>query len=179
MNRDNCVPMLKNSGLLFKVMCILTIALIALSFSNKSKAESLDKQLACLAQNVYWEAATEPFEGKIAVAQVTLNRVRSGRFPNSICGVVQQKTTVLDKIVCQFSWFCEPRRKPIVGPLYEESMDVARMVLQEGYELDHMKDAMYFHAVHVNPRWNKQRVGRIGRHIFYRDKTKVVKGEEI
>lgn len=177
MNRDNCHPMLKNSGLLFKVLCILSFALLA--YSGSTKAESLDKQLACLAQNVYWEAATEPTEGKIAVAQVTLNRVRSGKFPNSICGVVQQRTTVLDKIVCQFSWFCERRRKPVVGPLYEESMEVARMVLHDGYELDHMKDALYFHAAHVNPRWNKQRVGRIGQHIFYKDRVKVVKGDEI
>lgn len=179
MNRDNYIPMLNSSGLLFKVMCIAVLMVLALKHSSLSRAESLDKQLACLAQNVYWEAASEPIEGKIAVAQVTLNRVRSGKYPNSICGVVQQKTVVFDKFVCQFSWFCKSRRGPAIGPLYEESLDVARKVLHEGYELDHMKDAMYFHAVHVSPRWNKQRVGRIGRHIFYRDKDVSIKDEGI
>ena len=62
------------------------------------------KQLDCLTRNIYWEAATEPFEGKVAVAQVTINRVETGRFAPDICGVVYQKNIVYDKVICQFSW---------------------------------------------------------------------------
>ena len=65
------------------------------------------KQLDCLTRNIYWEAATEPFEGKVAVAQVTINRVETGRFAPDICGVVYQKNVIYDKVVCQFSWFCD------------------------------------------------------------------------
>ena len=54
------------------------------------------KQLDCLTKNIYWEAATEPFEGKVAVAQVTMNRVDSGRFGNDVCGVVYQKTNYFE-----------------------------------------------------------------------------------
>jgi hypothetical protein len=60
------------------------------------------RQLDCLTRNIYWESATEPFEGKVAVAQVTINRVESGRFAPDICGVVYQKNMVYDKVICQF-----------------------------------------------------------------------------
>lgn len=65
------------------------------------------KQLECLARNIYWEAASEPFEGKVGVAQVTLNRVEDGRFGKGVCGVVYQKNVVYEKVVCQFSWYCD------------------------------------------------------------------------
>jgi spore germination cell wall hydrolase CwlJ-like protein len=61
------------------------------------------KQLDCLTRNIYWEAASEPFEGKVAVAQVTLNRVEDGRFANTVCGVVYQKNVFYERVVCQFS----------------------------------------------------------------------------
>lgn len=128
------------------------------------------RQVECLARNVYWEAASEPFEGKVAVAQVTLNRVNDGRFPNDVCGVVYQKNVVYDRVVCQFSWFCERNhlsRNP--NPKgFEESEAVAKKVLLEGYRLDSMKSALYYHADYVNPKWyNKKKIGKIGRHIFY------------
>lgn len=130
------------------------------------------KQVQCLAHNIYWEAAMEPFEGKVAVAQVTINRVNDGRFKEDICGVVYQKNIVYDKVVCQFSWFCEPNhliRSPSPKH-FEESEAVAKKVLLEGYRLDGFKDALYYHADYVNPKWNKEKVGKIGRHIFYREK---------
>ena len=71
--------------------------------SHVSAAERL-RQLNCLTQNIYWEAASEPFEGKVAVAQVTLNRVESGKFANTVCGVVYQKNVFYERVVCQFSW---------------------------------------------------------------------------
>jgi spore germination cell wall hydrolase CwlJ-like protein len=74
------------------------------------------KQLDCLTRNIYWESATEPFEGKVAVAQVTINRVESGKFAPDICGVVYQKNVVYDKVICQFSWFCDGSSK--VRPIY-------------------------------------------------------------
>ena len=64
------------------------------------------KQLDCLTKNIYWEAASEPFEGKVAVAQVTMNRVKNGRFGDGVCGVVYQKNVIYQKVICQFSWAC-------------------------------------------------------------------------
>ena len=128
-----------------------------------------ERQLSCLAQNIYYEAGYEPFEGKVAVAQVTLNRAASGQFPSDICAVVYQKTKIYEKVICQFSWYCEQpgRMRPINSVAFTESMAVAKKVLLEGFKLDGVKNALYYHADYVNPGWGKERVTKIGRHIFY------------
>lgn len=129
-----------------------------------------ERQIQCLAQNIYWESATEPFEGKVAVAQVTLNRAASGKFPNDICQVVYQKNVIYDKVICQFSWYCENnfKIKPVYQARYEESEAVAKKVLLEGFRLDGLQEAMYYHADYVNPKWKKEKLITIGRHIFYK-----------
>lgn len=130
------------------------------------------KQLDCLTRNIYWESATEPFEGKVAVAQVTINRVASGKFAPDICGVVYQKNIVYDKVICQFSWFCDGSSKirPIYPAHWKESEEVAKKVLLEGFRLPSLKNALYFHADYVKPQWGKPQVAKFGRHIFYADK---------
>lgn len=131
-----------------------------------------EKQLACLAKNIYFEAATEPFEGKVAVAQVTINRANSGKFPDDICDVVFQKTKNVDKIVCQFSWYCERGPKVVKSqPHYKESEEVAKKVLLENFRLPSLHGAMYYHADYVSPNWNLPKITKIGRHIFYGERT--------
>ena len=133
-------------------------------------AQLRQKQLDCLARNIYHEAGSEPFEGKVAVAQVTLNRAESGQFPSDICQVVYQKNVVYEKVLCQFSWYCDSAslKKPMNGPIYYESMEVAKKVLLEGFRLPSMKDALYFHGDYINPGWKRERVAKVGRHIFYK-----------
>lgn len=133
-------------------------------------AQVRERQLACLAKNIYYEAGYEPFEGKVAVAQVTLNRAASGQFPSDICQVIYQKNVVYDKVLCQFSWYCDRGAtvKPINKAVYEESMIVAKKVLMEGFRLPSLEHALYFHADYINPGWKRQRVAQVGRHIFYR-----------
>lgn len=127
------------------------------------------RQLRCLTQNIYWEAASEPFEGKVAVAQVTLNRAASGQFPNDVCAVVYQKNVIYSKVVCQFSWYCDGthRVRPVYQPLYRESEEAAKKVLLENFRLPSLKNAMYYHADYVQPGWGKKPIAKIGRHIFY------------
>jgi spore germination cell wall hydrolase CwlJ-like protein len=129
------------------------------------------KQLDCMTRNIYYEAATEPFEGKVAVAQVTMNRLASGRYPSDVCGVVYQRNVVMQKIVCQFSWTCNgvSSVKPVYSAHYKESEEVAKKVLLEGFRLPSMTQALYYHADYVNPKWGKPQVAKIGRHIFYRE----------
>ena len=130
-----------------------------------------EKELECLAKNIYYEAGTEPFEGKVAVAQVTINRTKSKDFPKDICSVVYERNIVYNKVLCQFSWYCEQQTKvrPIHAATYKESEAVAQKVLLEGFRLDIIKeDTLYYHADYVNPRWKKQRVAKIGKHIFYK-----------
>lgn len=134
-------------------------------------ADVREKQLQCLAVNIYHEAGFEPFEGKAAVAQVTLNRAESGKFPGDICKVVYQKNVVYDKVLCQFSWYCEGKAgiRPKNNVAYEQSMEAAKKVLLEGFRLPSLENAMYYHAEYINPKWNKERVAKIGAHIFYSD----------
>ena len=131
------------------------------------------RQLECLTRNIYYEAGGEPFEGKVAVAQVTINRVEDGRFANSICGVVYQKNVIYERVVCQFSWFCDGSSKvrPIYSAVWRESEEVAKKVLLENFRLPSMKTALYFHNDQVSPKWGKPLISKIGRHYFYGDKT--------
>jgi len=135
------------------------------------------RQLECLTRNIYWEAASEPFEGKVAVAQVTLNRMQSGKFADSVCGVVYQKNVFYEKVVCQFSWYCEGnhKMKPIHKPLWRESEEVAKKVLLEGFRLPGLKHALYYHADYVNPGWQLPKIDQIGRHIFYGERKWISK----
>jgi len=128
-----------------------------------------ERQLGCLAKNIYHEAANEPFESKVGVAQVTLNRVASGQFPDDICRTVYQKNRFYDRIVCQFSWYCQSPAsfKPINQAAYNESMTVAKKVLLEGFRLPSLNKALYYHADSVSPNWNRKRITKLGHHIFY------------
>jgi len=132
-------------------------------------AQEKIKQLDCLTRNIYWEAASEPFEGKVAVAQVTMNRLETGRFGDSICGVIYQKNVIYEKVICQFSWVCETTHKvkPVYQPLWRESELVAKKVLLENFRLPGLENALYYHADYVSPGWKKPRIDKIGRHIFY------------
>lgn len=128
------------------------------------------QQLDCLTANIYHEAGAESYDGKVAVAQVTMNRVNSGDFPDSVCGVVKQKTKIdTGKTVCQFSWVCDHKsmtRK--LTPLWVECYDIAKQVMFEDLKLDKLHDrVMYFHNNHSSPGWGLRRVARIGAHIFY------------
>jgi spore germination cell wall hydrolase CwlJ-like protein len=166
------------------LMCIgltYTVSLLKWTIDNKFDqltpivnsditAQKREQQLACLAKNIYHEAGSEPFEGKVAVAQVTLNRVASGLFPNDVCQVIYQKNIFYEKVVCQFSWYCDRDSsfKPINKKAYEESMTVAKKVLLENFRLPSLTTAMYYHADYINPGWKKERITQVGHHIFYR-----------
>lgn len=134
-------------------------------------AQVRERQLSCLAKNIYHEAGAEPFEGKVAVAQVTLNRANSeGKFPGDVCHVIYQKNLFYDKVLCQFSWVCDRDVlfKPKNPEVYQESLEVAKKVLLEGFRLPSLTEALYFHADYINPGWKRERVAKIGRHIFYK-----------
>ena len=122
-----------------------------------------DKDLLCLSDNIYAEANNQNAEGKIAVAQVTLNRVASGKFGNSVCQIVYAHA--------QFSWTLDipkaMKAKNMVA--YNEAKEVAKKVLMEGFRLPSIKTALYYHADYVNPSWakGKTKLITIGNHIFY------------
>ena len=134
------------------------------------------KQISCLARNVYYEARGESLEGQKAVALVTLNRVENSMFPDTICGVVNERKTVNGRTKCQFSWRCESHTNPKKAVRQShESYQAALTAILEYETLTKTlvtKDTLFFHAKHVRPFWRKvkQRLTRIDNHIFYDQK---------
>lgn len=135
----------------------------ALEYDTHPESQGVDAtaELHCLALNVYHEARSESDEGKFAVAQVTLNRVRSARYPNSVCEVVWQRR--------QFSWTRDSRPdRPHNLEAWNQALWVAT-IIYDFNPLNMVDRATHYHATYVYPFWAKthQRVRRIGRHIFY------------
>ena len=124
------------------------------------------KEIDCLAQNIYREAGIEQHEGMVAVALVTMNRVKTTGFPDTVCKVVSQKT----KGTCQFSWKCIAKLPKIDHDLYTYTRNVAiKVFLNHDIIDDITQGALFYHADYVRPRWKKLEVTtKIGRHIFYK-----------
>ena len=125
-------------------------------------------ELACLALNIYFEARGEPDEGKLAVGHVVMNRVLSGRFPATVCEVVQQGGEVR-RYRCQFTWWCDGRSdKPRSAADWQRSSEVA-LAIYWGQSEDPTDGALWYHADYVSPAWRNDfvRGTKIGRHIFY------------
>jgi len=115
-------------------------------------------ETVCLAKNIYHEARGESLRGKLAVAKVTLNRVASGKFRDTICGVVYQRG--------QFSW-TNSKYKPILDKqAWAESLHLAKLLMLNP-ELS-KTPAMYYHNTKVKPNWRQlERTDKIGNHVFY------------
>ena len=149
---------------------VITVTAVTSAQASEEINASTQRQLTCLAQNIYHEAGSESFNGKVAVAQVTINRANNGNFPSTICEVVHQKTQVADKTICQFSWVCDPLAKGrrVYSKAWKESQEIARKVLLDGLRLESLgSEALYFHNARVRPKWGLARIDRIGGHTFY------------
>lgn len=142
------------------------------TYIHSQSFDLMQKNLECMAINIYREAGYEPIEGRIAVAQVTMNRVAHPDFPDDVCQVVYQRSVIISRVVCQFSWYCDSshRNRPINQKAYDESYEVAKKVMLEGFRLEMLKDALYYHADYVSPNWKLEKIGKIGTHIFYKQK---------
>lgn len=131
--------------------------------------ESMKREQKCLAEAIYFESRSEPEDGQAAVAQVVLNRVKSGLYPTNICGVVYQNRHKYK--ACQFSFACEGRSLAITEPgPWSTAQRVAREVLEgESYNTA-VGASTHYHANYVAPYWSRKlkRTDQIGRHIFYR-----------
>jgi spore germination cell wall hydrolase CwlJ-like protein len=129
------------------------------------------RNLDCLARNVYFEARGEPVAGMHAVAEVTMNRRASRRYPGSVCDVVYQKNwdPLRGRFVGAFSWTEFDALPAPDGEAWEQALEVAEAVYYRRVSPT-LQGALHFHATHIKPEWAKERklVARIGRHLFYR-----------
>ena len=132
-----------------------------------------ERERHCLALAIYHEARNQPLDGRIAVAAVVLNRVRTGAYPNSICAVIFDR--------CQFSWVCDRRKQynpefhanVIERRAWRDSVQLANDIIVNYNRrtfVDITQGATFFHAVYVRPHWRNHKTVtlRIGAHIFYR-----------
>ncbi|MCX7592424.1 MAG: cell wall hydrolase [Fischerella sp.] len=153
------------------------------------------QEIQCLAENIYYEARGESLLGKIAVAQVTINRAYNHRWPSSVCKVVYQEHTVERREaahvfetneqefvlqepaksvrVCQFSWVCDPNRPAILtnSSEWRDSIQIARSLLSIDRSLveDITNGATFFHTKDLGRVWpNLKKVAVIDNHVFYR-----------
>jgi spore germination cell wall hydrolase CwlJ-like protein len=135
-----------------------------LILQSKERMNYTKADLECLTKNIYHEAGVESVEGKFAVAQVTLNRLKTGRWGNTICKVVYAPS--------QFSWtmYKKQRHAQPKGPLWDQSHMVAKSFLEQGYRVPKLEDSTYYHADYVKPYWTPavEKVAQIGQHIFYK-----------
>ena len=121
----------------------------------------LSRELNCLAGAIYFEAKSESLAGQLAVGRVIVARSKSGRFPNSYCGVVYQPS--------QFS-FVRGGGMPGVAKAsrqWKNAVAVAQ-IAHTGTWRSPVEGALYFHAAYVSPGWRLKRVGRVENHVFYR-----------
>lgn len=129
--------------------------------ADYSGAETPDQETECLARAVYWESKGEPFAGQLTVAEVIINRSRSGRFAPTVCGVVRQPS--------QFSFVRRGYipQPPSVSRDWRIAVAIAQIAMQNLAD-GAAPRALFFHARRVNPGWRLTRVATVGNHVFYR-----------
>ena len=139
---------------------------------------NLDNDFHCMASNIYWESRNQSLGGKMAVAQVVLNRVDNKRFPDTICGVVKQTKYYpsggIDLHDCQFSWYCDGLGDdPLQNEkhIYEDVFYLAVNMIEQD-SMDITEGATHYHSDKVYPYWadSLQRMTKIDDHIFYKKK---------
>lgn len=124
-------------------------------------ADAVDGDMKCLAGAVYFESKGESLEGQLAVARVIINRAKSGRFADSLCGVVYQPS--------QFS-FVRGRGMPPIreqSQSWREAVAIAQIAMNDSWN-SRAEGALFFHARRVSPGWGKAKLAMIDNHIFYR-----------
>jgi len=125
------------------------------------------RELECMALNLYWEARGEGREGMLAVGWVVLNRVDSHHFPDTVCAVVFEGG---ERPPCQFSWWCDGRSdRPRDGKSWQASLTVAEQLLSNPPP-DLTDSSLFYHATSIGYPWKRKRVrtAQVGSHIFYR-----------
>ena len=153
----------------------ITLPILLFFVMYAQSVEGKQTEIECLAENIYFEARGESTAGRMAVALVTLNRVKDNRFPNTICGVVKQTKYYpsgrIDLHSCQFSWYCDGKPDTIKDEkCYKDILLIAEVMYTYETE-DFTEGALWYHSPKVKPKWSMvyTKVVRIDNHIFYKD----------
>lgn len=160
----------KKERLIVGSLILVVSVVVGTSAHYTIEFEKKRRDLHCLAINIYHEARGEPEAGQYAVAEVTLNRVRSKHYPNTVCEVVHQKgwDKIRKRYVSHFSWTELDYAINKRSKQWIEATKIAKKVYH-GEAKPKVKGALFYHATYVKPKWaRKKKVkARIGKHIFY------------
>jgi len=131
----------------------------------------LEAAVMCLAMNMYHEARSEGIKGMMAVAEVTMNRVESDKFPDNVCAVVEQNKYKGQLNKCQFSWFCDGKSDKMRNEHWRDVASELAVDYLTGFETDFTQGATFYHASYVSPYWAKHftKTTQIGTHVFYKE----------
>lgn len=136
------------------------------------------EQIECLAKNIYFESRNQPLVGQVAVGLVTINRVKSSRYPNTVCEVVYQAVVyenwkgniVPKRNACQFSWYCDGLPETINDESsWSNAISLARKIINNEI-IDITEGSLFYHSNKVSPNWSKtmRKSVQIEDHIFYK-----------
>jgi hypothetical protein len=155
-------------------MVVVTFAMfIYFSISAHDRSQDVrtrTQALNCLTNNVYHEARGEPIDGQYAVAEVTMNRVASKHYPNTVCEVVHQANfdVIRKRNVSAFSWTELDLTAPVDRKIWNRAWQIAEEVFDDRAH-HRVEGALFYHSKYIRPRWSrrKRHIAKIGRHIFY------------
>ncbi|MCF6232517.1 MAG: cell wall hydrolase [Rhodobacteraceae bacterium] len=140
-----------------------------------------DEQWSCLSEALYFEARGETVKGQFAVAEVIMNRVKSSRFPETLCGVVNQGTASGRKYQCQFTYNCDGYKNVVAErQAFERVSKVARAIIDQAEGTGSLTGgATHYHTTAVRPAWSRtyKQTARIGVHLFYRHNYRTAKND--
>ena len=156
---------------LFLTAFIIVVTTIPIGTFQLVKYKNIQQDIKCLALNIFHEARSESKVGQRAVASVTLNRVASKRYPNTICDVVYEKRwdRIRKRYVGAFSWTEFDQPPKLKSKAWHRAWKIAEVAYKEK-DKTKLKGAIFYHAKYIKPRWARKKnpVARIGNHIFYR-----------
>ena len=160
----------KQERIIVGAIIVVVSTVVGASAHYSVDLEKKKQDIYCLAINIYHEARGEPEAGQYAVAEVTLNRVKSKHYPNTICEVVHQKgwDNIRNRYVSAFSWTELDYAINVKSKPWLEALQVAKQVYY-GRAKPKLNGALFYHANHVKPSWARKKKikARIGKHIFY------------
>lgn len=154
---------------------------LAITIAVSAQAIEVNKQIECLAKNIYFEARSSNLADMAAVTDVVLNRVYSKDYPNTICKVVHQSRRWQGHVIrnkCQFSWYCDGKTDE---PKDTDAWERAKILAFQFYNYDMFRGitegATMYHATYVKPFWVNRfnLIGTIGKHKYYRKVKNAIK----
>ncbi len=173
--KNSCIGATKPRFLIYGLVILSLLSITARADDEFTFTSIPEKEIQCLALNIYYEGRDQTNTGRVAIAFVTLNRVNHKWYPDTYCGVIQDGY-VPGRRDCQFSWYCDGKSdNPKELKVWQEIYDFAFwFAYQNEYVVDPTEGATHYHSFKVDPWWSEKLKynGVIDDHIFYTEEKR-------